>query len=252
MRSIDLNSNVGENSAGRVVSDDAAMLQIVTSANVSCGFHAGTPEGIRTTLATAVREGVVIGAHPSYQDAENFGRTEMDLDPATLQAHIEYQLGALGALAAAVGGRMAYVKPHGALYNTIARDERQARVAVAAIRAIDPGLVLLGLSGGVVLSVARRAGLRAVAEAFADRAYLPDGRLVPRTQPDAVLHDPDAVAERMVRLVAEGVVPAADGTPVRIDAESICVHGDSPGAVAMAEQIRRMLQAAGIPIAPFV
>lgn len=252
MRSIDLNSDVGENSAGRVVSDDAAMLQIVTSANVSCGFHAGTPEGIRTTLATAVREGVVIGAHPSYQDAENFGRTEMDLDPATLQAHIEYQLGALGALAAAVGGRMAYVKPHGALYNTIARDERQARVAVAAIRAIDPGLVLLGLSGGVVLSVARRAGLRAVAEAFADRAYLPDGRLVPRTQPDAVLHDPDAVAERMVRLVAEGVVPAADGTPVRIDAESICVHGDSPGAVAMAEQIRRMLQAAGIPIAPFV
>lgn len=252
MRSIDLNSDVGENSAGRVVSDDAAMLQIVTSANVSCGFHAGTPEGIRTTLATAVREGVVIGAHPSYQDAENFGRTEMDLDPATLQAHIEYQLGALGALAAAVGGRMAYVKPHGALYNTIARDERQARVVVAAIRAVDPRLALLGLSGGVVLSVARRAGLRAVAEAFADRAYLPDGRLVPRTQPDAVLHDPDAVAERMVRLVAEGVVPAADGTPVRIDAESICVHGDSPGAVAMAEQIRRMLQAAGIPIAPFV
>lgn len=251
MASIDLNSDLGENVPGRVVSDDAAMLEIVTSANVSCGFHAGSPEGIRETLAAAVAGGVVIGAHPGYRDYENFGRTAMDLDSATLQAHVEYQLGALIGLTAAVGGRVAYVKPHGALYNTIARDERQAADVVAAIRAIDPDLVLLGLAGGVVLDVAERAGLRVAAEAFADRAYQPDGQLVSRTQDGAVLHDPVAVAERMVRFAEEGVIRAIDGTDVRVDAQSICVHGDSPGSVAMAAETKRMLHDAGITIAPF-
>src|SRR5690606_14698427 len=169
MASIDLNSDLGESTPDRVVGDDRAMLEIVTSANVSSGFHAGSPEGIRDTLAAAVRGGVVIGAHPGYRDYENFGRTDVDIDSATLQAHIEYQLGALEGLARAVGGRVAYVKPHGALYNSIARDERRAADVVAAIRAIDPGLVLLGLAGGVVLEVARRAGLQVAAEAFADR-----------------------------------------------------------------------------------
>ena len=251
MASIDLNSDLGENVPGRIVSDDAAMLEIVTSANVSCGFHAGSPEGIRETLAAAVAGGVVIGAHPGYRDYENFGRTAMDLDSATLQAHVEYQLGALIGLTAAVGGRVAYVKPHGALYNTIARDERQAADVVAAVRAIEPDLVLLGLAGGVVLDVAERAGLRVAAEAFADRAYQPDGQLVSRTQDGAVLHDPVAVAERMVRFAEEGVIRAIDGTDVRVDAQSICVHGDSPGSVAMAAETRRMLQDAGITIAPF-
>ncbi len=251
MASIDLNSDLGENVPGRVVSDDAAMLEIVTSANVSCGFHAGSPEGIRETLAAAVAGGVVIGAHPGYRDYENFGRTAMDLDSATLQAHVEYQLGALIGLTAAVGGRVAYVKPHGALYNTIARDERQAADVVAAIRAIDPDLVLLGLAGGVVLDVAERAGLRVAAEAFADRAYQPDGQLVSRTQDGAVLHDPVAVAERMVRFAEEGVIRAIDGTDVRVNAQSICVHGDSPGSVEMAAETKRMLHDAGITIAPF-
>ncbi len=251
MAVIDLNSDLGENVADRVVSDDAAMLEIVTSANVSCGFHAGSPEGIRETLAAAVRGGVVIGAHPGYRDYDNFGRTNVDIDSATLQAHVEYQLGALIALASAVGGRVAYVKPHGALYNTIARDERQSADVVAAIKAIDPNLALLGLAGGVVLDVASRAGLQVAAEAFADRAYQPDGQLVSRTQEGAVLHDPAAVAERMVRLADEGVIRAIDGTDVHVDAQSICVHGDSLGSIAMAAETKRMLHDAGITIAPF-
>lgn len=249
--SIDLNSDLGENTPERVVSDDAAMLEIVTSANVSCGFHAGSPEGIRDTLAAAVRGGVTIGAHPGYRDYDNFGRTPLEPESAPLQAHVEYQLGALIGLAAAVGGRVAYVKSHGALYNTIARDERQAQAVVAAVRAIDPSLVLLGLAGGIVLDIAEASGLVVAAEAFADRAYLPDGQLVPRTQAGAVLHDPVAVAERMVRFAADGVIRAIDGSDVRVHAQSICVHGDSPGSVAMAAEIKRMLQASGIRIASF-
>lgn len=251
MTDIDLNSDLGENEPGRRIADDAAMLEIVTSANVSCGFHSGTPEGIRATLAAAVRGGIVIGAHPGYRDHENFGRVEVDIDPATLQAHVEYQIGALAGLASSVGGSVVYVKPHGALYNRIARDDIQAAAVVAAITAIDPGLVLLGLAGGVVLEVAERAGLQVAAEAFADRAYRPDGRLVDRNDDGAVLHDPAAVAERVVRLADDGVIRAIDGTDIRVEAQSVCVHGDSPGAVAMATEIRRMLQASGIGIAPF-
>lgn len=251
MALIDLNSDLGENVPDRIVGDDEAMLRVVTSANVSCGFHAGSPEGIRATLAAAVANGVTIGAHPGYRDYEGFGRRASDVDSATLQAHVEYQLGALQALAAAVGGSAAYVKPHGALYNTIARDERQARVVVAAIRAVDPSLVLLGLAGGVVLDVAERAGLATAAEAFADRAYTPEGLLVSRTEPGSVLHDPGLVAERMVRLAQQGVLEAVDGSDVAIRAESICVHGDSAGAIAMAEATRAALESAGVTIAPF-
>lgn len=248
---IDLNSDLGENTPDRVVSDDARMLELVASANVSCGFHAGSPEGIRETLSAAVTRGVVIGAHPSYQDFEGFGRRLLDVDSATLQAQVEYQLGALAALATDVGGRVAYVKPHGALYNTIAHDERQARAVVAAVRAVDSSLVLLGLAGSVVLDVAARAGVAVASEAFADRAYQPDGRLVPRTQEGAVLRDPAVVAERMLRLTHTGMISAIDGTPVRIDAQSICVHGDSAGAIAMATEVRRVLEASGVSIAPF-
>ena len=251
MAAIDLNSDLGENTAGHVVSDDAAMLEIVTSANVSCGVHAGTPDGIRVTLADAVARGVVIGAHPSYDDRENFGRTPMEPDSATLQAQTEQQLEALAGLAAAVGGALAYVKPHGALYNTIARDERQARAVVAAIRAVDPTLVMLGLAGGVALEVASRAGLPVASEAFADRAYLPDGTLVPRTHDGAVLHDAGDVAKRMLRFARTGLIRAIDGTDVRVDAQSICVHGDSAGAVAMAAETKRMLADAGVELAPF-
>lgn len=251
MASIDLNADLGENDPDRIVSDDESMLTLVTSANVACGFHAGSPESIRSTLDAAVRGGVVIGAHPGYRDYENFGRTAIDIDSATLQAHVEYQLGALQGLASAVGGKVAYVKAHGALYNTIARDERQSAAVAAAIKAINPSLVLLGLAGGVVLDVAERAGLRVAAEAFADRAYTPDGQLVSRTQSGAVLHDATAVAARMLRFAEEGVIRAIDGTDIHIEAQSICVHGDTPGSVEMAAQTKRMLQAAGVTIAPF-
>ncbi|SJN45231.1 Lactam utilization protein LamB [Microbacterium esteraromaticum] len=251
MASIDLNSDLGENTAENVVSDDAAMLEIVTSANVSCGAHAGTPEGISATLASAVARGVVIGAHPSYPDTAGFGRTPMELESADLQALLEQQLGSLIDAARSVGGAVAYVKPHGALYNTIAHDDRQAKAVVAAIRAVDPQLVLLGLAGGAVLETASRAGLRVAAEAFADRAYLPGGALVPRRQDGAVLHDARIVAERMLRFAESGTIRAVDGTDVHLAAQSICVHGDSPGAVAMAIEIRRLLEASGVTIAPF-
>jgi len=251
MTTIDLNADLGENVPDRIVGDDEAMLRVVTSANVSCGFHAGSPEGIAATLRAAVANGVTIGAHPGYRDPANFGRLEVDIDSATLQAHVEYQLGALQALAASAGGAVKYVKPHGALYNAIARDERQAHAVVAAIRAVDPSLVLLGLAGAVVLDIAERAGLATAAEAFADRAYTPDGLLVPRTHDGAVLHDPALVAARMVRLAHEGLVEAIDGSDVAVRAESICVHGDSPGAIAMAEATRDALEAAGVTIAPF-
>ncbi len=251
MASIDLNSDLGENVPDRVVSDDESMLDIVTSANVSCGFHAGSPEGIRATVAAAVRGGVTIGAHPGYRDYASFGRTSVKIDSTTLQAQIEYQLGALMGLTSAAGGRVSYVKPHGALYNAIARDERQSKDVVAAVRAIDPNLVLLGIAGGVVLEIAERAGLTVAAEAFADRAYAPDGQLLSRTEAGALLHDPAVVADRMLRLAEEGVIRAVDGSDVRVTAQSICVHGDTAGAVEMAANTKRMLQAAGVTIAPF-
>ncbi|WOF21759.1 LamB/YcsF family protein [Microbacterium betulae] len=248
---VDLNSDLGENEPGRVVSDDDAMLRVVTSANVSCGVHAGTADGIRATLAAAVARGVAIGAHPSYRDREGFGRRMLDVDSPTLQADVEEQIGLLRDLAAAAGARLAYVKPHGALYNAIVHDERQARDVVAAVRAVDPSLALLALPGGVVQGVAAHAGLRIVTEAFADRAYLPSGGLVPRAETGAVLHDPDVVSRRMARLAQEGVVDAIDGSDVAVRADSICVHGDSPGAVAMAAAVRRRLEAEGIPLTAF-
>ncbi|WP_405216845.1 LamB/YcsF family protein [Agrococcus sp. Ld7] len=251
MQTIDLNADLGENTPDRIVCDDQAMLRIVTSANVCAGFHAGSPEGIATTLRAAVERGVAIGVHPGYRDHERFGRVDIDIDAATLQAQVEYQLGAVQALARAAGGRAVFVKPHGALYNAIAHDEHRAGAVVAAIRAVDPTLVLLGLAGGVALDIAERRGLATAAEAFADRAYTPEGLLVPRSVDGAVLHDPQLVAARMVRLVQEGVVEAIDGSEVAVRAASICVHGDSAGAVAMAAATRGALEAAGVTIASF-
>ncbi|MER7797850.1 5-oxoprolinase subunit PxpA [Microbacterium sp. NPDC096154] len=251
MTSIDLNSDLGENEPARVVADDEAMLRVVTSANVSCGAHAGTPEGIRRTLSDAAAHGVAVGAHPGYPDREGFGRRALALSSAALQSEVERQLDALLGLASAAGVPVRYVKPHGALYNAIARDERQARDVVAAVRAVDPSLVLLGLAGSVVLHVAHRAGLATAAEAFADRGYAPSGELVPRGEPGGVLHDADAVARRMLRLATEGTVRAVDGSDVHVRADSVCVHGDSPGAVAMARAVRTRLEVAGVRLAPF-
>ncbi|SMX74179.1 LamB/YcsF family protein [Brevibacterium aurantiacum] len=249
--SIDLNSDLGENVPDRVVSDDSAMLGLVSSANVSCGFHAGSPEGIRTTLAAATQGGVVIGAHPGYDDYEGFGRRPLDVPAATLQAQVEYQIGALLGLTAAVGGSVAYVKPHGGLYNAIVRDEAQAKVVVDAVKAVDSSLVFLGLAGSVANRVAAEAGLKVAAEAFADRSYNPDGSLVARTEPNAVLHDPQAVAARVLRLVQTGQVEAIDGSLVDVDAQSICFHGDSQGSIDMARAARELLESSGVRIAAF-
>lgn len=249
---IDLNSDLGESFGAWRMGDDAAMLDVVSSANVACGFHAGDPAGILNTLRAAAERGVTVGAHVGYPDLAGFGRREMAMASADLQAAVIYQIGALQALAHVAGARVRYVKPHGALYNTIAHDERQARDVIEAVRALDTDLALVVLAGSPLVGWARAAGLRTVAEAFADRGYRADGSLVPRSQPGAVLHDPDAVAERMVQLVRTGTVAANDGTPVRVEAESICVHGDSPGAVAMAQRLRARLQAEGVGIRAFV
>ncbi|HRY88390.1 MAG TPA: 5-oxoprolinase subunit PxpA [Rubrivivax sp.] len=249
---MDINSDLGESYGAWRMGDDMAMLAIVTSANVACGFHAGDPAGILQTLKAAAAHGVAVGAHVAYPDLVGFGRRNMDPTSAELVADVIYQIGALQGLARAAGTRVRYVKPHGALYNTIAHDERQAGDVIAAMQAADPQLTLLALAGSPLVERARARGLAVVAEAFADRAYNDDGSLVSRRLPGAVLHDPDAVAERMLQWVERGELPSISGRPVRIEADSICVHGDSPGAVEMARRIRTRLAAAGVPLAPFV
>lgn len=251
MARIDLNSDLGEGYGAWTMGDDAAMLAVVSSANVACGFHAGDPAGILSTLREAAARGVAVGAHVGYPDRVGFGRRPMDVAPADLEADVIYQIGALQGLARAAGTRVSYVKPHGALYNTIAHDARQAAAVIAGVRTVDPSLVLMGLAGAPVLAQAQAAGLAVMAEAFADRAYQPDGQLVSRRAAGAVLHDPALVAARMLRLATEGVIEAVDGSSLRLEAGSICVHGDSPGAVAMARQIRETLVQAGVTIAPF-
>lgn len=251
MTSIDLNSDLGEGYGAWKMGDDEAMLDIVSSANVACGFHAGDPQGILTTLRQAAARGVAVGAHVSYPDRVGFGRRPMDVTSAELTADVIYQIGALQGLATAAGTRVSYVKPHGALYNTIAGDPRQADAVIAGIREVDPGLILMGLAGAPILSRAQEAGLATVAEAFGDRAYTPQGHLVSRREAGAVLHDAKMVAARMVRLATEGVIEAIDGSTLTLKADSICVHGDSAGAVQMAQRIREGLIEAGVTVAPF-
>ncbi len=249
---MDINSDLGESFGAWRMGDDATMLGIVTSANVACGFHAGDPAGILETLRAAAQRGVAVGAHVAYPDLVGFGRRNMDPTSQELVADVIYQIGALQGLAAAAGTRVRYVKPHGALYNTIAQDERQANDVITALLAVDPGLTLMALAGSPLIGWARARGLRVVAEAFADRAYNDDGSLVSRRLPGAVLHDADAIAERMLRLVQTGEVESITGRSVPVQADSICVHADSPGAVEMARRIRARLEQAGVALRPFV
>jgi UPF0271 protein len=248
---VDLNSDVGESFGRWQLGDDEAVMRVVTSANLACGFHAGDASTLRYTCALAAREGVVVGAQVGYRDLAGFGRRFIDMEPGELADDVIYQIGALDALARVEGARVRYVKPHGALYNAIVHHKEQARAVVEAVRAYDADLPLMGLPGSAVLAAADAAGLRTVREAFADRAYTREATLVSRRESGAVLSDPDEVALRVVQIVTEGTVTAADGSTVRIEADSVCVHGDSPGAVAMAEQVRRRLEAAGVEIAPF-
>ena len=250
MKTIDLNSDLGESYGAWSMGDDAAMIDIVSSANVACGFHAGDPAGILRTLKVAAGRGVAIGAHVSYPDIVGFGRRDMDIAAADLLADVVYQIGALQGLAATVGAKVSYVKPHGALYNRIAVDPVQGMAVIDAIRSLDPSLALVGLANAPIIAQARAAGLRVVSEAYADRAYTKDGRLVSRREPGAVLHDAALIAERMVRLARHGTIEAIDGSVISIETQSICVHGDSPGAVAIAKEIRRRLEAEGVVITP--
>ncbi|NYD78082.1 LamB/YcsF family protein [Arthrobacter cupressi] len=251
MASIDLNSDVGESFGRWTLGDDSAMFESVSSANVACGFHAGDPSVIRATTAKAAQAGVVIGAHVGYRDLAGFGRRFLDVDPKELADDVVYQIGALQALAATAGTRVKYVKPHGGLYNAIVKHTAQAQAVVDAVKAVDPGLAILGLPGSEVLRLAEKSGLRPVTEAFADRAYNPDGTLVSRTLPGAVLHDPAEVAQHVLRMATERRIMAIDGTILNVRAESICVHGDSPGAVAMATAVKSALSDAGVSIASF-
>ncbi|UMP07423.1 LamB/YcsF family protein [Amycolatopsis sp. EV170708-02-1] len=249
---MDLNSDLGEGFGAWKMGDDDAMLDIVTSANVACGFHAGDPSVMRRVCERAAERGVVIGAHVAYRDLAGFGRRAMDVAPADLADDVLYQIGALDAFARAAGTSVRYVKPHGALYNTAAVDPEQAAAVVEAIRRFRPGLALLCPPGSEMAKEAETAGFPAYAEAFADRAYTPEGLLVSRKQPGAVLHDADEVASRAVAMATTGKVVAADGTELALQPHSLCVHGDTPGAVELARRIRAGLDASGVHIGSFL
>ena len=250
MTSIDLNADLGEGFGAWRLGDDDALLDVVTSANVACGFHAGDPSTMHRVCRSAVARGVAIGAQVGYRDLAGFGRRRIDYDPDELRDDILYQIGALEAFCKIAGDRVRYVKPHGALYNTAAVDERQASAVVAAVLAYDAALPVLCQPGSVLAAAAVDAGLTVVGEGFADRGYLPDGRLVPRSAPDALVHEPREVVERAVRMAVDGEVVAADGTVVACPVRSICVHGDTPGAVGLARAVRAGL-AAHLDVRPF-
>jgi 5-oxoprolinase (ATP-hydrolysing) subunit A len=246
---LDLNADLGEGFGHWSLTDDEALLELVTSANVACGFHAGDPSTMRRVAALAAERDVAVGAHVGYRDLAGFGRRALAVAAPELTAEVLYQLGALDACCRAAGTRVRYVKPHGALYNTAVRDATTANAIIEGIRAFGQ-LPVLGLPGSELLRAAREAGLEPVPEGFADRAYAADGTLVARGTPGAVLDDADAVAARVVAL-AHGSVEGFDGTPVAVQVRSVCVHGDSPGSVAAARAVRAALADAGVSVEAF-
>ncbi|MGW2931072.1 LamB/YcsF family protein [Streptomyces sp. NPDC001156] len=248
---IDLNADLGEGFGHWRLTDDERLLSVVTSANVACGFHAGDAVTMRRVCELAAGRGVRIGAQVSYRDLAGFGRRAMDVPPAELAAEVAYQIGALEVFARAAGSRVSYVKPHGALYNRVVHDEEQAQAVVEGVLLADAALPVLGLPGSRFLEVAEKAGLPVFTEAFADRAYTEEGTLVPRGQDGAVVTDPDTVVERSVSLARFGVVAAHSGHDIPVRARSLCLHGDTPGAVDLARRVRTELEAAGIGVEAF-
>ncbi|MBB4716582.1 LamB/YcsF family protein [Streptomyces luteogriseus] len=251
MTSIDLNADLGEGFGRWRLTDDERLLSVVTSANVACGFHAGDAVTMRRVCELAAERGVRIGAQVSYRDLAGFGRRAMDVPPAELAAEVAYQIGALEVFARAAGARVAYVKPHGALYNRVVHDEEQAAAVVDGVLLADAALPVLGLPGSRLLELAGKAGLPVVAEAFADRAYTDAGTLVPRTLEGAVVTDPDAVVERSLGLARSGEVVSHTGTRIEVRARSLCLHGDTPGAVDLARRVRERLAASGVRVEAF-
>ena len=248
---IDLNADLGEGFGDSRTNEDATLLQIVSSANIACGFHAGDAATMRQSVRVARERGVAIGAHPSYPDIPGFGRRELGLSPREIEHHVSYQIDALSGICADEGARIVYVKPHGALYNRAAWDPQAAKAIVRSIRAQNPALTLLGLPGSEMSHAAEEFSIRYASEAFVDRAYTSDGRLVPRSDPNAVILDADAAVERAVTLVEEGRLLSIDGRELRINAQSLCVHGDNPSAAAMLRELRGRLVDSGVRIAPF-
>jgi UPF0271 protein len=252
VNSIDLNADLGEGFGRWPLGDDEALLDIVTSANLACGFHAGDPSTMRRICAGAAAKGVAVGAQVGYRDLAGFGRRRIDYDLDELCDDIVYQIGALEAFCRIAGDRVRYVKPHGALYNTAAVEAGQASAVVAAVVAYDRQLPVLCQPGSVLARAAEEAGLAVIGEGFADRGYRADGTLVPRSQPGALIHEPAAVVARAVRMAVDGEVATADGEVVPCRVASICVHGDTPGAVGLAGRVRAGLEAAGLSLAPAI
>ena len=248
--SIDINCDMGESFGPWKMGADDDVMPNITSANVACGAHAGDPRVMRRTVRAAKHHGVSVGAHPGFADLQGFGRREMQVDPAEVEDTLIAQVGALAAIARAESVSLRHVKAHGALYNMVARDRRLADAIAAAIKAFDSSLVMFGLPASNLIEAGVAAGLRVAAEGFADRAYEPDGSLTPRSRPGAVIHDPAVVVDRAVRMVRDGIVltPAGQEIPLRVD--TLCVHGDTPGAAELVKRIRAGLQAAGIQVRP--
>ncbi|NYZ17008.1 5-oxoprolinase subunit PxpA [Azospirillum sp. RWY-5-1] len=240
---INLNSDLGEAFGAWPMGDDEAMLDIVASANIACGYHAGDPLVMTRTVRSALAKGVSLGAHPAYPDLQGFGRRPMRLSDAEAEAMVAYQIGALCGIAAANGGTVTHVKAHGALYNAAATDESLALAIGRAIRGVDRNLIYLALAGSVMAKAGRSLGLTVAEEAFADRNYTDDGTLVPRTRPDAMIHVPDQAADNVLRMVQDGVVVSTTGKRVPVTVHSVCVHGDEPSAVALATTLRKRLEA---------
>ena len=247
---IDLNCDMGESFGRYALGDDAAMLDVVTSANVACGLHAGDPTVMQATVALAAQKSVAVGVHPGYPDLQGFGRRAMALTPAEIEAAVLYQIGALAGFARAVGAPLVHVKPHGALYNVAARDQAVAEAITRAVAAFDPGLIVVTLPDSALLYAAQAAGLRVAREGFADRAYREDGSLVPRSEPGAVIHDPAMATVCAIRMVTQGEVEAITGNVVPLHIDTLCIHGDTPGAVAIAAALRSALEAEGVVVAP--
>ncbi|MFF1385040.1 LamB/YcsF family protein [Arthrobacter sp. NPDC058288] len=248
---MDLNADLGESFGSWTMGDDAAMFPLITSASVACGLHAGDPVTMLDTCRAAYELDVRVGAHVGYPDLPGFGLRSIDMTFDDLFGAVLYQLGALDGVAHAVGASVDFVKAHGALYDRTVQDAEQAAAVIAAVQAYDPGLPILGQQGSALLSAAAEAGHPVFNEAFADRAYFPDGTLVPRSQEGALLEDAGQIAERAVRLAVHGEVEAVDGTVIRLQPHSLCLHGDTPGSVETATAVRKALEAAGVEIEPF-
>lgn len=244
----DINCDMGESFGSYRIGEDEKVMPCITSANVACGWHAGDPMIMARTLELAARHGVAVGAHPGYPDLLGYGRRNLETFPGEVRNYILYQIGALAAFAGAAGVKLQHVKPHGAMYNLAARDERTAKEVIEAVKAYDPGLILVTLAGSLCAQMAADAGLRVAAEVFPDRAYLSTGQLAPRSMPGAVIHDPEQVKERVLKLVRTGMMTSIDGRDLALRADTLCVHGDNPGACLLAASIREALETSGVRV----